>query len=75
MNTFYQRVELLDASGTKYQNQGSSWGGGAGAASVQITMTFGHFAGKIGPPAKLTYLHWVTRQHDVPFEFRDVQLP
>jgi hypothetical protein len=78
MNTLYQRIELHDDKGNKYQNWGSSWGGGPGANSAQLTLTFGHFgpAGAKGPtPAKFVYQHWVTRQHDIPFEFRDIPLP
>lgn len=75
MNTLHQRIVLHDEAGVKFQNYGSSWGGGPGAVSVQLTMTFGVFNAKIGKPKKLTYEHWVTAPHDVPFEFRDVPLP
>jgi hypothetical protein len=45
-------------------------------ATVQLTMTVGHFGpAKIGPPKKMMYQHWVTRTHDIPFEFKDVPLP
>jgi hypothetical protein len=76
MNTLHQRVVLWDDNGKQLQNFGSSWGGGPGMASVQITMTFGPpFNGKGGKPTRLTYEHWVTTQHDVRFEFRNVPLP
>jgi hypothetical protein len=75
MNTLYQRLELQDEKGNKFQNWGSSWGGNNGN-SVQMTLTFGHFgAGKAPTPARLVYQHWVTRQHDVHFEFKGVPLP
>jgi len=74
MNTLYQRVELRDAKGAKYLNQGSNWHGSTGAA-VTMTLNFGIGGGKIGPPAQFVYQQWITRQHDVQFEFRDIPLP
>lgn len=75
-NTLYQRVELLDAKGVKYQNWGSNWHGG-GNNSVSLTMTYSGMAGgpKPGEPKRFVYQHWVTKQHDIHFEFRDVPLP
>jgi hypothetical protein len=75
-NTLYQRLELLDAKGNKYQNWGSNWHGGVGNNTVSLTMTYSSFGGnKIGPPTRFIFQHWVTRQHDVYFTFRDVPLP
>jgi hypothetical protein len=75
MNTLYQRIELLDEKGNKFQNWGSSWGGN-GANHVNLTMTYGHMgAAKAATPARFVYQHWTTRQHDIAFEFRDVPLP
>jgi hypothetical protein len=75
MNTLYQRIELQDAKGNKFQNWGSSWGGN-GNNNVNLTMTYGHFGpGKAPDPAKFVYQHWVTRQHDIAFEFKDIPLP
>jgi hypothetical protein len=74
-NTLYQRMELHDAKGNKYQNWGSSWGS-SGNNHVNMTLTFANFnrAG-VGDPVKLVYQHWVTRGHEVRFEFRNVPLP
>jgi hypothetical protein len=81
MNTLYQRIELLDDKGNKFQNWGSSWGGN-GANHVNLTMTYGQMngralpAGAKGPtPTRFIYQEWVTRQHDVAFEFKDLPLP
>jgi hypothetical protein len=75
MNTLYQRIELFDDKGVKFQNWGSSWGG-SGGNNVQLTLTYGHFgAGKAPNPAKFVYQHWITRQHDIEFEFKDIPLP
>ncbi len=75
-NTLYQRLELLDAKGVKYQNWGSNWHHG-GNNTVTLTMTYSGAMGgvKVGEPKRFVYQHWVTRQHDVHFEFRDVPLP
>jgi hypothetical protein len=75
MNTLYQRIELQDEKGNKFQNWGSSWGGN-GANHVNLTLTYQHFGpGKAPEPARFVYQHWVTRQHDIHFEFKDVLLP
>ncbi|MFO0879994.1 MAG: hypothetical protein U0840_21830 [Gemmataceae bacterium] len=75
-NTLYQRLELLDEKGTKFQNWGSNWHGG-GNNTVTLTLTYsGTFGGvKPGDPKRFVYHHWVTRQHDIHFELRDVPLP
>jgi hypothetical protein len=73
INTIYQRVELYDDKGVKFQNYGSSWGGGG--PTVNLTLTFGNFNGKIGTPAKFIFHHWVTRTHEVAFELKDLPLP
>ena len=45
--------------------------------SVQGTFMFGEPGNGVqaGKPAKLTYYGWVTLQHQVEFEFRDLPLP
>lgn len=75
-NGFYQRLELLDDKGVKYQNWGSSYTS-SGGGNVSMTMTYNGALGaaKPGPPARVVYQHWVTKQHDIAFEFRDVPLP
>ena len=40
MNSLYQRLELTDAEGNKFQNQGSNWGT-SGPNFATITFTFG----------------------------------
>ena len=74
MNTLQQRLELLDDKGGKFQNWGGGWGGGNN--SVQMSLTYGHFgAGKVPTPARLVFQNWITKQHEIAFEFRDVPLP
>jgi hypothetical protein len=75
MNTLYQRIELADEAGNKFQVYSSSWGN-SGANNVQLTLTYGQVgAAKLGTPAKFVFQSWTTLQHQVPFEFKDLPLP
>ena len=73
-NSLHQRVELTDAKGGKFQSNNFNWNNGT-PTSVQGTFMFSDPTGKLGKPAKLTYYGWVTAQHQVEFEFRDLPLP
>jgi hypothetical protein len=73
-NSLQQRLELLDAKGNKYQSFG--YGGSFGPSEVQGTFTFGtNGNAALGPPVKLVYYNWITFQHHVTFEFKDLPLP
>lgn len=80
INSLYQRIELQDENGNKYQMRGNSWGG-QGPNHANVTFTYanpnnnGAANPKVGPPSKLVYFHWTTIQHQVKFEFRDLPLP
>jgi hypothetical protein len=75
INTVYQRVELLDAKGNKYVSHGNNWSNTT-PTSLQGTFMFGEPGnGAIGPPAKFIYHTWVTIQHQVQFEFKNLPLP
>ena len=74
MNNIYQRLELLDAKGEKYQINGTNWHGSNGN-SVTLTLTYSSGGGKMGDPDRFIFQHWVTRQHDINFVFREVPLP
>ena len=75
VNSLYQRIRLLDAKGNPmqlYQNGVSA----QSASRAEMQMTFGAIGGaKPEPPGKLVYETWVTRQEEVPFEFKDLPLP
>jgi hypothetical protein len=73
-NSLQQRIELADDKGNKFQSHGFNWSTGT-PTSVQGTYMFGDATGKLGKPHKLTYYGWVTVQHQVEFEFRDLPLP
>ena len=75
-NSLHQRVELTDEKGNKFASHGFNWGNQT-PNSVQGTFMFGDPGNgvAIGKPAKLTYFGWVTMQHQVEFEFRDLPLP
>lgn len=91
LNSMYQRLELQDAEGRRFMNQGSSWGN-SGPNFAQLTFTFappppgavpprgpGNAPmapkGPVGSAAKLVYTVWDTTEHSVSFEFRDLPLP
>jgi hypothetical protein len=73
-NSLQQRIELLDAKGNKYQSFG--YGGSFNPSEVNGTFTFGQNGNaQLGPPVKLIYYDWITVQHHVAFEFKDLPLP
>jgi hypothetical protein len=74
-NSLYQRLELCDAKGNKYQPRGYGQANFS-PTSVSGTFQFGDPGnGQVGPPVKLVYYTWITLQHPVAFEFRDLPLP
>jgi len=76
MNSLYNRVELRDEKGNKYQAYGSSWGN-SGPNLVHLTLTYGPpgNVANMGPPKKLVYHVWKLMPHQVTFEFKDLPLP
>jgi hypothetical protein len=74
-NSLHQRIELTDDKGQKFQSHGFNWINGT-PTTVQGTFMFGDGGNaQLGKPHKLTYFGWVTMQHQVEFEFRDLPLP
>ena len=74
-NSLHQRIELTDEKGQKFQSQGFNWINGT-PTTVQGTFMFGDGGNaQLGKPQKLTYYGWVTLQHQVEFEFKDLPLP
>ncbi len=74
VNSLYQRIEVLDAKGNPMQVFQSNWMNQS-ANHVEMQMTYGTNNGKPEPPAKLIYHTWITRQVNIPFEFKDLPLP
>jgi hypothetical protein len=74
VNNVWQRLELLDAKGRKYQSQITNFLNNS-ATMIQANFQFMPGTGEIGPPVKLVFNQWVTIPHEVEFEFRDVPLP
>ena len=74
INNVWQRLELLDAKGRKYQSQITNFINNS-ATMIQASFQFMPGTGEIGPATKLVFNHWVTIPHEVEFEFRDVPLP
>lgn len=74
-NSLHQRVELTDDKGQKFQSHGFNWNNGT-PTTVQGTFMFGEGGNAaLGKPHKLTYYGWVTMQHQIEFEFKDLPLP
>jgi hypothetical protein len=76
MNTMYQRIELQDAKGNKYQVNGTNWHNN-GPNFVQMTWTYAPPPNvpKVEGPAKFIFHQWTTLPHQVNFEFKDLPLP
>lgn len=74
-NSLYQRIELHDAKGNKFMNNGSSWGSN-GAGQVNLTLFYMPPNNvKAEKPSKLIFNDWTTMVHQITFEFKDLPLP
>ena len=69
-------AEDLEVSTGVRPTVGFNWTNGT-PTTVQGTFMFGDpgTGVAVGEPATLTYYDWVTMQHQVEFEFRDLPLP
>ncbi len=74
VNSLFQRIEVQDAKGNPMQVFQSNWMNQT-TSHVEMQMTYGSTNGKPEPPAKLIYRTWITRQENIPFEFKDLPLP
>lgn len=80
MNSIWQKIEVTDAAGVRYQSSGPTNFNNNGA-TVQLTMQFGPQdrrtgqAIKLAPPTKVLVNEWQSVVHEVTFEFKDVPLP
>jgi hypothetical protein len=79
-NNIWNKIELLDANGSRYQTYGPNNFNNNGAA-VQMTVPYNpndRRTGrqlKLGPPVKLVVNEWISVTHEVTFEFKDIPLP
>ena len=79
-NNIWNKIELLDANGGRYQTYGPNNFNNNGAA-VQMTLPYNpndRRTGqklKLGPPVKLLVNEWLSITHEVTFEFKDIPLP
>jgi hypothetical protein len=71
------RLCLEDAKGNKYQVWSNSlWNtGGRGGRYAQGSITYRAPDNNTGEPVKFVYYRWVTEQHRIKFEFKDLPLP
>jgi hypothetical protein len=76
-NSLMYRLVLMDAKGNKYTcwNNNLYNPGNRGSRFAQGSITFSPPNQGIGEPVKLVYLKWVTEQHRIKFEFKNVPLP
>lgn len=78
-NTVWQKLELQDATGKKWNTYGPNQINNNGA-SVGLVVPF-HKQNrrgeeeKLGPPVKLVINEWLQITNDVAFEFKDIPLP
>lgn len=80
-NNLWQRMDLTDEKGNKYFCYGPQTHNNNGG-SVQLVVSYGpqdRRTGRPGPqfgaPTKLTVTEWLTTNHEVNFEFKDIPLP
>jgi hypothetical protein len=75
LHSLPQRFQLEDAAGNKFHLQGGGcYGAGANSRDFQLAFTAPD-GRKLGKPTRLVYHSWVTIEHAVPFEFKDLPLP
>ncbi len=75
MDSLNQRMELRDAQGNKYMSRGNNWDN-TSPSSVHGTWMFGESGnGQLGAAEQLVFYNWITMDHELPFEFRDLPLP
>lgn len=78
-NTIWQKIEVYDATGKKWNTYGPNQINNNGL-SVQLTIPFNKQnrrgeEEKLGPPVKLVINEWLQVTNDVTFEFKDIPLP
>jgi hypothetical protein len=79
-NNIWNKIELLDADGNRYQTYGPNNFNNNGNAVV-LTIPYNNNERrtgkqlKLGPPVKLLINEWHSVTHEVTFEFKDIPLP
>ncbi len=79
-NNIWQKVEVLDANGNRYQTYGPNSINNNGSA-VQLTVPYNandRRSGKqlkLGPPVKIIVNEWLSVTQEVTFEFKNIPLP
>jgi hypothetical protein len=81
MNSVWQKIEVLDSAGNRYQTSGPTNFDPSGGTTIQLTLPFdpndrrtGQPA-KLGPPVKMVFNEWLTVLHEVTFELKEIPLP
>jgi hypothetical protein len=75
MDSLNQRLELRDAKGNKYVSRGNNFDN-TSPSSVHGTWMFGESGNaQLGAAEQLVFYNWITMDHELTFEFRDLPLP
>jgi hypothetical protein len=72
--TLPQRLEVQDAKGGTYSVANCGWRG-SDPGHFALNLLFDAAGAELGPPRKLVYREWVTREHLASFEFKELPLP
>jgi hypothetical protein len=73
-DTLMRRIEVWDDRGGDYRITRA--GCGSGPNRAELDLVFAPEAGaNVGPPSKLIFHGWTTREHLAPFEFKELPLP
>jgi hypothetical protein len=76
LNTLAARVEVLDAAGAKLRPNGvTNQTNGPGVCGMTVQFTVPGGPTKVGKPATLQFVEWVTVTREVNFVLKDVPLP
>ena len=75
VNSLWQRFEVADASGEKFQVNITNTNYNTPQNVTVIFQAIPPDGIKCGPPEKFTLVEWITRTTDVEFTFKDIPLP
>ena len=75
-NSIYQRLEVQDAKGNKFQVYGTNWENQT-PTSMRMTLTYAPMNPNQKPDGdvKLVFQEWKMMHYEVKFEFKDLPLP
>lgn len=75
LNTLNRRLVLFDGKGREYLGGGTNW---LESSARHVTMLLAVYTAgddDLGPPKRLIFSDWKTKQHSVKFTLKDIPLP